>query len=126
MILNKKIKKVILFENSSINDAIKSLNKSGLKIIIVVNNKKEFLGILQDSDIRRCLLKKYNLQSSIKKIINKRPFYIKSLRDIQNVRSSDLKYYDQIPVLKNKKIIELYIHSLERGQKLDQKLMMML
>ena len=45
MILKKKeLKKVILFENSSINDAIKSLNKSGLKIIIVVNNKKNFLG----------------------------------------------------------------------------------
>ena len=46
---NKDLKKVILFENSSINDAIKSLNKSGLRVVIILNSKKEFLGILQDS-----------------------------------------------------------------------------
>ena len=111
---NKDLKKVILFENSSINDAIKSLNKSGLRVVIILNSKKEFLGILQDSDIRRSLIKKYKLQSSIRKIINKRSFFIKSFSDLENVPSSDLKYYNHIPIIKNKKVIGLYIHSLER------------
>ena len=115
MILNNKdLKKIILFENSSINDAIKSLNKSGLRVVIILNSKQEFLGILQDSDIRRSLIKEYKLQSSITKIINKRPFFIKSFSDLENVPSSDLRYYDHIPIIMNKKVIGLYIHSLER------------
>ena len=83
-------------------------------MVIILNSKKEFLGILQDSDIRRSLIKKYKLQSSIRKIINKRSFFIKSFSDLENVPSSDLKYYDHIPIIKNKKVIGLYIHSLER------------
>ena len=116
MILEKKkLKKIIVYEGSSLKDVIKNLNYSGLRIVLVVNKKKNFLGILQDSDIRRSLLKNYNLNINIKRIINKKPFLVKSLSELSKVSLSDLKYFNHIPVIKEKKIVDLYIHDLDEA-----------
>ena len=116
MILEKKkLKKIIVYDGSSLKKVIKNLNQSGLRIVLVVNKKKEFLGILQDSNIRRSLLKNYDLHLDVKKIINKKPVVVKSLSEISKISLSDLKYLNHIPVIKEKKIVDLYIHNLDRA-----------
>ena len=55
-------KKTILDISAEINVAIKSLNNSGLQIVIVVDKNKNFLGTITDGDVRRGLIKGYNLK----------------------------------------------------------------
>ena len=62
--------------NSNIRQAIKILNKNGLKTIIVINNNDKLIGTLSDGDIRRAIIKGFNLNSSINKIYNKKPIIL--------------------------------------------------
>ena len=55
-------KKTILDISAEINEAIKSLNNSGLQIVIAVDKNKNFLGTITDGDVRRGLIKGYNLK----------------------------------------------------------------
>lgn len=115
MIVEKKLlKNITISENSSIKDVVKNLNNSGLRIILILNNKKEYVGILQDFDIRRSLLKNYKLNSTIKRIVNKKAFVVQSFLDIEKISLQELRYYNQIPIVKNKKIYGLYIHNLDK------------
>ena len=49
-------KETIIKENSNIADVLKNLNKSGLRISLVVNNENKFQGTISDGDIRRALI----------------------------------------------------------------------
>ena len=102
-------KKTILNVSSNINDAIKNLNSSGLQIIIIVDKKKNFVRTITDGDIRRGLIKGLNLQSSIKRIINKNSIISKINIDISKAENI-LRKFDLIhlPIIKKKKLIGLY------------------
>ena len=78
MYLSKKqIKKIILNQKTSIRNAIQNMNKSGLKIVLAVDEKKSLSGIVVDGDIRRGLIKNLNLNSPIKNIVSRNPKVIK-------------------------------------------------
>ena len=62
--------------NSNVRQAIKILNKYGTKTIIVINNNKKLVGTLSDGDIRKSIIKGYNLKSSINNIYNKKPIFL--------------------------------------------------
>ena len=51
------------------------MNKSALKIVIVLN-KKRYLGVLTDGDIRRGILKKIPLDKNIESITRKKSFIV--------------------------------------------------
>ena len=55
------------------------MNKSALKIVIVLN-KKRYLGVLTDGDIRRGILKKIPLDKNIESITRKKSFHSWSRR----------------------------------------------
>lgn len=63
----------IINKEITISDAIKILNSVEIKTLIIINNKK-LLGTITDGDIRRGLIKKINLKSSVKKVINFKPY----------------------------------------------------
>jgi dTDP-glucose pyrophosphorylase len=78
---NKKIIEIpkdwrdaILPEISTLGDVIHNLNKVGIKIVLIVDNLKKFLGTISDGDIRRGLLKGLNFSSPISSIIQKNSF----------------------------------------------------
>ena len=52
-------KKCILNINSKIIDAINNLDKTGQRIVLVIDDKKNFVGTVNDGDIRRAIKKKY-------------------------------------------------------------------
>lgn len=54
-----------------ISDAIKLLDRSDIKTLIVLD-KKKFVGTITDGDIRRCLINKIDIDSNILKITNKK------------------------------------------------------
>lgn len=62
-------RKTILPQDSTIGDAVRTLDEISLKIVLVTDPKGVLVGIISDGDIRRGLLKGLNLTSPIKGII---------------------------------------------------------
>jgi dTDP-glucose pyrophosphorylase len=109
MLLDKSyLKKIIISQDSKILDAINNLNISGLRIVLIVDKNKNFVGIATDGDIRRAFSKGYNINSSIRHVVNKKSFFIKTILDINNLSSSELNEFTHIPIVKNNKIYGLY------------------
>ena len=114
MLLKKNsLKKIIISINSSIFTAINNLNFSGLKIVLVVDKNKKFIGIINDGDIRRAFLKGYKINQSIQNIINKKPFFIKNITDLNSFSSREINTFPHIPIIKNNRIQGLYVQSVD-------------
>lgn len=64
-------RQAILPANASIQQAISNLDRVGVKIVLVVNEKAELEGTISDGDIRRGLLKGMNLNSPITNVIHR-------------------------------------------------------
>ena len=61
-------------ENILMSEALKTMNKYNLGVLIVRNNKKKTLGIISDGDIKRISQKNTNIKELIaKKIMKKKP-----------------------------------------------------
>ena len=56
------LKKLIVQKNFSLKDTIKIIEKGGQRIAFVVDNRK-LINVITDGDIRRALLKKFNLNN---------------------------------------------------------------
>jgi dTDP-glucose pyrophosphorylase len=113
MLLDKNyLKKIIISEDSTILEAIKNLNASGLKIVLIVDKNKKFMGVINDGDIRRGFSGGYDINSSIQHIINKKPFFIKTILDLNNFSSKELDAFSHIPIIKKKYIYGLYIQNI--------------
>lgn len=109
MFLNlKKIQRAILNLDCTIYEAIKNLGDTGLRIVLIEDNKKNFIGVLNDGDIRRAFLKGSGLNTSIEKFVNKKAIFLKNGYE-KNNKSLDIfnKLNEPIPVIKNKKILGL-------------------
>ncbi len=106
-----KWKETILTTEATIQDVLKNLNKSGLRITLIVNNKKEFQGTISDGDIRRALINSVKQNASIQKIINKNSLIASPEIKHDTILGLMLKNkIQQIPVIdKNKKIVGLYL-----------------
>lgn len=66
----------ILPADSIIQQAIRSLERASIKIILVVNESGELEGTISDGDIRRGLLKGLDLNSPIANIIHRNPLVV--------------------------------------------------
>lgn len=69
----KKWEMVLARPNQSIYDVMKIIDKSATQIALVVDDKDKLLGTVTDGDIRRGLLSKISLNSSIIKVMNTNP-----------------------------------------------------
>ena len=105
-----KWKQTVLTTKASIQDVLKNLNKTGARITMVENSKKEFQGTVSDGDIRRGLINGLQLNSSIKKIVNKNSLTVIPKTKSEKVLNLMSKYkIQQIQVIDKKKIIGLYL-----------------
>jgi len=129
MLLKKKhLKELTLNENSTILDATKNLSNSAKRVILVNNNKGNFVGIINDGDIRRAISRGFNIKTAIKNILNKNPIIAESFSDIEKKFSKkSLKSLDYIPVVTNKKILGLYLNNIENNNipKYDETILIM-
>ena len=62
--------------DATVQDAIQSLDQSGLQIVIAVKRVDVLVGTITDGDIRRGLLRGVALSSSIETILNHKPFVV--------------------------------------------------
>ena len=109
--LNNKWKKTLLSQNSSIRQAIRSLEKSSMQIVLVVNPRGILIGTITDGDIRRGLLSGLTINDSIKKLINFNPLIGSDSMTITSMRQIMLiNKIHQLPITdKNKKVTGLYV-----------------
>jgi NDP-sugar pyrophosphorylase family protein len=113
MLLDKNyLKKIIISQDSKILEAINNLNTSGLKIVLVVDKNKKFVGVVNDGDIRRAFSSGYNINSSIRHVVNTKSFFVKTILDINNFTLRELDEFSHIPVIKNNKIYGLYAQNI--------------
>jgi dTDP-glucose pyrophosphorylase len=103
-------KDIFISESISIKEALKKLDKTAKKVLLVVDNEEKLLGTITDGDIRRFILKgKYDLNNSIKNIYSKEPIYINkaqfSMKIIKKLLTENK--VDLIPITNNeKKVID--------------------
>jgi dTDP-glucose pyrophosphorylase len=69
--LKKPWEKAVLPLNETIGQAVRVLNETGLKIILVINSQNEFQGTISDGDIRRGLLKGLDFNSPIDEVTHR-------------------------------------------------------
>ena len=108
------MKKLFIKPNSSIKKALKQLDKSGEKCLIVIENKNKLLGTINDGDIRRAILKGKSLKSTISAIYEKNPIFLKNEKySLGYAKDLFLKNKTNvIPVIDNsKKVIDLIFFS---------------
>ena len=72
----KKYKDYLLQSNETIRKSIIKLGKLNKKFCIVIDQNKKFVGTLTDGDVRRGLLKNFNLSDKVSNICNKKSLYV--------------------------------------------------
>ena len=117
IIESKNLNKIILNEHDTILKVIKNLNKSGLKVVLIVGRDNNFLGIINDGDVRRGFAKGYDVKTPARYFLNKKTFYINNLQDLKKISPKNLSLYYSIPVIRKKKIKNLYIHSIDADER---------
>ena len=108
---NNKWKDTILLTQATIEDVLKNLNKSGLRISLIVNDREEFQGTVSDGDVRRTLVDGIEQKTSIQKIINTNALIVNSETKPEIVLQLMIKNkVQQIPIVNEKqKITGLYL-----------------
>ena len=102
--MNKNIKKNLLDSSNTITDALKLLEFSFYKVIIVKNKKNQVIGTVTDGDIRRTLIKNINTDLPISKIMNKKPVLASSgTNNLKILELMKLNSVKQIPIVDNLK-----------------------
>ena len=71
-----KISQIFINPDDTVINALKKLNSTGERCLIVVNKKRKFLGTITDGDIRKSILKKEGYLKNIKKIYYKKAAFI--------------------------------------------------
>lgn len=109
----KALGKLIILENLSIRDALKKLDEGGHGIIQIVDDNKILKGIFTDSDFRKIVLKKIDLDTSITKVMNKNPIVINkksaNKEEIQALMQTNAIW--QLPIVDNGKVVDLVVES---------------
>ena len=84
---------VVLTPLSNIRDAMRILDETSLRIVIVCDENKKLLGTATDGDIRRGLLKNCDMQDSVIEVMNHNPKTVRSSHTRQQ-RIELMDHYD--------------------------------
>ena len=107
-IMLTKNKLPLINEKATLGQAIKLINSKKLGVAIVVNKKKETVGIFTDGDIKRTLQKNENLKKLIiKSLMTKNPISV----------DKDALAAKAVGIMNEKKITSLCVHSKSNKRK---------
>ena len=77
----KNWKKSLISEHATLSKAINAINSNKLKVAVIINKKKNVLGLLTDGDIRRAILNEKSLKTKALDVATKNPFHAKIHKD---------------------------------------------
>jgi dTDP-glucose pyrophosphorylase len=125
----KNASDLLIYETTTLKDALEVIDKGTMRIAIVVDKHKKFLGTLNDGDTRRAILSGYTLDQTIKKIYNCTPSTIaKNTEEKEKIiaRAINNKVY-QIPIVneENKLVDVLDLATLLTTQKRKNRVVLM-
>jgi len=105
------MKNLFLSPNATIKEALKKLDQTAERTILVVDNKNKLIGAISDGDVRRCLLLDSNMDRSVENIYNKKPkFVYESNYDMDSVRKLFIdNKIELLPILDNNHTVVNYI-----------------
>jgi len=103
------LKKISLYPETTINEAINVLNHNPFRIIFVVSKKKKFLGTVTDGDIRRSIAEGNNLRTNLSKILNSNSIYVTPKYKADDIKKIFLDFKIlTIPCVKSGVLIGFY------------------
>jgi dTDP-glucose pyrophosphorylase len=113
-------KNTILNQKATMKEAIETLDKESLRIVLVADQEKRLIGTITDGDIRRALLKHQSMETELTDFMQTSPITasITDSRDeiLQKMHAFDLL---QIPVIDNNDIVvrlELLRHLIQKAR----------
>ncbi len=104
-------KELCISKTASIKDALKKLNVTGRRVLLVVDKEDHLEGTISDGDIRRYVLKGRSLDDSVKKAYHKDPVYLKKTDfSMDDAKKIFLKTaIELIPIIDENNIVVEYI-----------------
>ena len=104
-------RKVILDQTSTVKDAIRVINDTGLKIAMVIDQELKFVGIVSDGDIRRGILRGIDMDGFVSPIVQKNCTTVLSGTDRGSVIAlMNSNSISQIPILDiNNEVVGLHV-----------------
>lgn len=93
-----EVSKLVITPEVSIRDAIRQLDQTAKKLLVVVENKK-LIGIITDGDIRRWILKNGDITQPVQLVMNKSPVYLKEEERSKVLETMRHKSIEGIPLL---------------------------
>lgn len=128
---------IFINENASIIEALKKLDKTAEKVLIVAGKDQKLMGAVTDGDIRGYILKGKKLTNGIKDVYNSNPFYIKK-EDYTPEAVKDILLKNKIELLPvvdgDKRVIDFVTWSqafsseesrIHKGEKIDVPVLIM-
>lgn len=101
-------KKVLITPDATIQEAIETIDREGLRIVLVVDHQGKLLGTITDGDVRRALIKHKSLESPVSEIMNANPKFAEihesKARLIQLMEQGNLLH---MPLLKDGVLVGL-------------------
>lgn len=96
----KSWKCIVLSPNDTIREAMRTLDKGSLRIVLVCNEEQKLLGTVTDGDTRRALLADANMQDPVSNIMNVKPVSVTtSSSRAQRLRLMNQHDLTAIPIL---------------------------
>ena len=107
--------RAVVHELSTIEEVIMNLEKTGLKVALIVNSDEHLAGVITDGDIRRGFIHGSGLKSSVAEIMNSTPATVDKDKLPQQVTfmMEELKIQHMPVVDKSMKLIGLHVE--DRG-----------
>jgi len=112
--MRTKLEKLFACKDDKIIDIIEIINENELKTAFIVDDERKLLGIVNDGDIRRAILKDIPLTEPVEKIMIQNPLVAKigiSEAEILNILIK--KQILIIPLLDDKKHVVEYYHIID-------------
>ena len=101
MLIEKKIKKHLVFSGDKIIDAMKRINNNKSRIVFVVKENGILIGSISDGDVRRWITenKEFNLDDPVDNIMNRNPVTYSGIHDYNKITNKFSHKIDIIPLL---------------------------
>ncbi|MBB6454538.1 dTDP-glucose pyrophosphorylase [Salirhabdus euzebyi] len=93
------VKQITINENMSVIEAIKKMDVTSKKILIVANEENKLMGVITDGDVRRWILKNGNLRNEVSYIMNTSPIVVNVGDEESALDIMKDKFIDAIPVV---------------------------
>ena len=115
------IENITIHKNITIKEAMKILDRTAEKCLIVVSEDRKLLGTLTDGDIRRSLLQGKNVSSKIVDSYFKAPFTLKEddYSDVEALEILRVEKLDLIPIVSNNGELIDYLTWKKLGEEKD-------